>query len=151
MKDLYDKVGEKVGSPEFLKEAGITNEADNCSSDCGVKLNNKKEVYASKEKRSAVQYSELEECSLEKHREDIEDRRQDRELRKNFAKIAFWFAVSSAAFFAFVIVWSGFSHYFCETNPFNDNVIVCVAGATTVNLFAAFLVITRGLFCVPKD
>ena len=147
MTDLYDKVGEE----EVDKDSGPTpenNTGDDLSS--GPVAQNKK-IYTSKPKKSAAKAQEEEERTLEKHQEDIQDRRQDRRLRKKFASIAFWFAVSSAAFFALIIIWSGFSSYFCETKPFNDDVIVCVAGATTVNLFAAFLVITRGLFCVPKD
>lgn len=80
---------------------------------------------------------------IEQH---VEDRKAERALRKKYAGLAFRFAVGGALFWAVILVWSGWATYYSTKAPFSDNVIIAVTTATSVNLFAAFLGVIRGLF-----
>lgn len=78
--------------------------------------------------------------------EHVEDRRAERTLRKRYAGLAFGFAVGGAIFWALVLIWSGWSVYYFTRPPFSDNVLIAITTATSINLFAAFLGVIRGLF-----
>ena len=76
----------------------------------------------------------------------VEDRRAERKLRKKYAGLAFRFAVGGLVFWAVLIIWSGCATYYTTKPPFSDNLLLGITTATSINLFAAFLGVIRGLF-----
>lgn len=80
--------------------------------------------------------------------EKIEDRKAERALRRTYANRAFWFAVGGVAFWAALLIWTGCATYYRDKAPFSDNVLIAITTATSINLFAAFLGVIRGLFPV---
>jgi|GEM_PF-728788 len=82
---------------------------------------------------------------LEQH---VEDKKAERALRKKYAGRAFWFAVCGIGFWFFLLLWTGCATYYRDRAPFSDNVLIAITAATSVNLFAAFLGVIRGLFPV---
>lgn len=79
-------------------------------------------------------------------KQDVKDQKAERQLRKKYAGRAFWFAVGGVAFWAVLLVWSGSSTYYSTKAPFSDNLLIAITTATSINLFAAFLGVIRGLF-----
>lgn len=78
--------------------------------------------------------------------EHVQDRKAERKLRKKYAGLAFRFAVGGSLFWAFLLVWVGCATYYASKPPFSDNLLIAITTATSVNLFAAFLGVIRGLF-----
>jgi len=78
--------------------------------------------------------------------QQVEDMKAERKLRKKYASLAFKFAVGGSLFWAFLLIWTGFASYYTTKAPFSDNVLIAITTATSVNLFAAFLGVIRGLF-----
>ena len=76
----------------------------------------------------------------------VEDRKAERELRKKYAGLAFKFAVGGVLFWAVLLVWTGWATYYSTKPPFSDNLLIAITTATSINLFAAFLGVIRGLF-----
>ena len=76
----------------------------------------------------------------------VEDRKAERELRKKYAGLAFNFAVGGVLFWAALLVWTGWTTYYSTKPPFSDNLLIAITTATSINLFAAFLGVIRGLF-----
>lgn len=79
-------------------------------------------------------------------REKLKDQKAERKLRKKYAGRAFWFAVGGVSFWALLLVWTGCATYYATKPPFSDNVLIAITTATSINLFAAFLGVIRGLF-----
>lgn len=78
--------------------------------------------------------------------EHVQDRKAERDLRKKYAGLAFRFAVGGVLFWALLLVWAGCATYYTTNPPFSDNLLIAITTATSVNLFAAFLGVIRGLF-----
>lgn len=76
----------------------------------------------------------------------VEDRKAERKLRRKYASLAYRFAVGGAVFWGCLLVWSGCATYYATKPPFSDNLLITITTATSVNLFAAFLGVIRGLF-----
>jgi len=75
----------------------------------------------------------------------IEDKIADRKLRETYAHKAFVFAWVGFGFWVVVIVFYAIC-FLCGKQVFSDTVLIGVTTATTVNLFAAFVGVIRGLF-----
>lgn len=82
----------------------------------------------------------------EGRRQGVKDQKAERQLRKLYAGRAFWFAVAGVAFWGLMLVWTGCATYYTSKPPFSDNVLIAITTATSINLFAAFLGVIRGLF-----
>lgn len=82
----------------------------------------------------------------EEKNQNIKDQRAERQLRKKYAGRAFWFAACGVVFWALLLVWNGWSTYYSTKAPFSDNLLIAITTATSINLFAAFLGVIRGLF-----
>jgi hypothetical protein len=78
--------------------------------------------------------------------ENLKDQKAERQLRKKYAGRAFWFAVAGVSFWCALLVWNGWATYYTGKSPFSDNLLIAVTTATSINLFAAFLGVIRGLF-----
>lgn len=76
----------------------------------------------------------------------VEDMKAERKLRRKYASLAFRFAVGGTLFWALLLLWTGCATYYTTKPPFSDNVLIAITTATSVNLFAAFLGVIRGLF-----
>lgn len=78
--------------------------------------------------------------------QNIEDRKADRGLRKYYAQKAFEFAWCGFGFWALIL--AGYVLFFLCSGKriFSDAVLIAITSATTVNLFAAFVGVVRGLF-----
>ncbi|HGM7922745.1 hypothetical protein ACM7KY_30750 [Pseudomonas aeruginosa] len=85
----------------------------------------------------------VQQAFVEQH---VEDRKAERKLRRKYAGLAFRFAVGGSLFWAVLLLWSGCASYYTTKPPFSDNVLIAITTATSVNLFAAFLGVIRGLF-----
>lgn len=80
--------------------------------------------------------------------EKIEDIKAERALRRKYANRAYWFAVGGVLFWAGLLIWTGCATYYRDKAPFSDHVLIAITTATSINLFAAFLGVIRGLFPV---
>lgn len=78
--------------------------------------------------------------------ENLKDQKAERQLRKKYAGRAFWFATCGVVFWALLLIWNGWSTYYSTKAPFSDNLLIAITTATSINLFAAFLGVIRGLF-----
>jgi len=78
--------------------------------------------------------------------ENIEDRRADRKLREEYAGKAFEFAWCGFGFWVIVIIFYVFFFLCSGKKVISDAVLIAITSATTVNLFAAFVGVIRGLF-----
>lgn len=78
--------------------------------------------------------------------QNLKDQKAERQLRKKYAGRAFWFAACGVVFWAVLLVWNGWSTYYSTKAPFSDNLLIAITTATSINLFAAFLGVIRGLF-----
>lgn len=84
------------------------------------------------------------------HEERIKNMCQERELRDRYARKAYRVCKKCMYFLAFILVWQGVIATFCKSGPFSDTVLLALFTAVTVNVFAAFLCITKGLFQKEK-
>lgn len=89
------------------------------------------------------------EPSLQKHpdemEQDIEDRKANRLLRARFAEKAYKVAKWGLYGWGCVLSISVIGNVL-EIKTFSDEVLIAITSATTLNLFAAFLGVIRGLF-----
>jgi len=80
--------------------------------------------------------------------EDIEDRKADRALRRDYARNACWLVVGILSFWAIIVlgvaIWSGCTGG--RVRPLSDTVLIAITTGATANVFAAFLSVIRGLF-----
>ena len=77
--------------------------------------------------------------------QDVEDRTANRELRQRFAEKAYKVAKYGLYWWAVVLLLSAVGKI-TGVEVFSDNVLIAVTSASTLNLFAAFLGVIRGLF-----
>ncbi|EOC7053225.1 hypothetical protein ACU81H_004778 [Salmonella enterica] len=77
--------------------------------------------------------------------QDVEDRSANRALRQRFAEKAYKVAKYGLYWWAVVLLLSAVGKV-CKVELFSDNVLIAVTSASTLNLFAAFLGVIRGLF-----
>lgn len=82
--------------------------------------------------------------------EDVEDRKADRALREKFGDKAYKVVRKTLYGWAILLFCYGFSSIF-GYKIFPDNVMIAITTAVTLNIFAAFLGIIRGLFPSSKD
>lgn len=78
--------------------------------------------------------------------EDIEDRRADRALREKFGDKAYNVVKKTLYGWAVVLIAAAFCKLFFDKEIFTDTVLVAITSAVTLNTFAAFLGVIRGLF-----
>lgn len=86
-----------------------------------------------------------------KHDEQIKNMCQERELRDRYAKKAYRVCKKSMKFLAYILIWQGLVATIFKSGPFSDTLLLALVTAVTVNVFAAFLCITRGLFQKNKE
>ncbi|HDS6330270.1 TPA: hypothetical protein QHZ22_003807 [Escherichia coli] len=77
--------------------------------------------------------------------QDVEDRTANRKLRQRFAEKAYKVAKYGLYWWAVVLLLSAVGKI-TGVEVFSDNVLIAVTSASTLNLFAAFLGVIRGLF-----
>lgn len=77
--------------------------------------------------------------------QDVEDRNANRMLRQRFAEKAYKVAKWGLYGWGCVLAISVIGNILGE-KTFSDNVLIAITSATTLNLFAAFLGVIRGLF-----
>jgi hypothetical protein len=112
---------------------------------------------ANKNKRGAINEDEpfirKNRRSVEDHEkiQNIKDREADRELRKDYARKAFKFACYGFVFWVIVIAVHATIFFFSEKKVLSDEVLIAITTATTINLFAAFVGVIRGLFPAIKN
>ncbi|QFS59784.1 hypothetical protein GAY20_05570 [Pantoea dispersa] len=81
--------------------------------------------------------------------EEVEDRKADRALREKFGDKAYKVVRKTLYGWAILLFCYGFSKIFGFT-IFPDNVMIAITSAVTLNIFAAFLGVIRGLFPAGK-
>ncbi|WP_029687115.1 hypothetical protein [Tatumella saanichensis] len=94
-----------------------------------------------------------EETSSEKDlmlNEAVEDRKADRALREKFGDKAYKVVRKTLYGWSILLFCYGFSRIFGYT-IFPDDVMIAITTAVTLNIFAAFLGIIRGLFPSAKE
>ncbi|WJM85670.1 hypothetical protein QUF31_00605 [Dickeya chrysanthemi] len=79
------------------------------------------------------------------HAETVANSKSYRELRERFAEKAYKVAKYGLYWWATVLLLSAVGKV-CKVEIFSDNVLIAVTSASTLNLFAAFLGVIRGLF-----
>jgi len=77
--------------------------------------------------------------------EDVEDRRADRALREKFGDKAYKVVRKTLYGWSILLFCYGFCKLF-GYEIFPDNVMIAITSAVTLNIFAAFLGVIRGLF-----
>lgn len=82
--------------------------------------------------------------------QDVEDRNANRMLRQRFAEKAYKVAKWGLYGWGCVLAISVIGNVLGE-KTFSDNVLIAITSATTLNLFAAFLGVIRGLFPSSKE
>ncbi|CAQ85222.1 MULTISPECIES: hypothetical protein [Photorhabdus] len=92
--------------------------------------------------------------SSEKHPalilQEIEDRKADRALREKFGDKAYKVVRKTLYGWSILLFCYGFSKIF-GFELFPDNVMIAITSAVTLNIFAAFLGVIRGLFPSQKS
>lgn len=78
--------------------------------------------------------------------EEIEDRKADRALREKFGDKAYNVVKKTLYGWAIVLIAVAFCKLFFNVEVFSDTVLVAITSAVTLNTFAAFLGVIRGLF-----
>ncbi|MEW5290277.1 hypothetical protein ABW286_13970 [Erwinia papayae] len=81
--------------------------------------------------------------------EEVEDRKADRALRDKFGEKAYKVVRKTLYGWCILLFCYGYSRIFCFT-IFPDNVMIAITTAVTLNVFAAFLGVIRGLFPSSK-
>jgi len=80
--------------------------------------------------------------------QDDRDQESYRALRETYARRAFWLSCACLAFWAIIIfgvgLWSGVTGN--RVQPLSDKALIAITTGTTLNVFAAFLGVIRGLF-----
>ena len=82
--------------------------------------------------------------------EDVEDRKADRALREKFGDKAYKVVRKTLYGWAWLLGICGFFGIF-HIKVFPDTVMVAITTAVTLNVFAAFLGVIRGLFPSGKE
>lgn len=82
--------------------------------------------------------------------EEVEDRKADRALREKFGDKAYKVVRKTLYGWAILLFCYGYSKIFGFT-IFPDNVMIAITSAVTLNIFAAFLGVIRGLFPSQKN
>ncbi len=82
--------------------------------------------------------------------QDVEDRTSNRILRQRFAEKAYKVAKYGLYWWAIVLFASAIGKLY-KVEIFSDSVLIAVTSASTLNLFAAFLGVIRGLFPSSKS
>lgn len=82
--------------------------------------------------------------------QDVEDRSANRRLRQRFAEKAYKVAKWGLYGWACVLIISVIGNVI-NVKTFSDEVLIAITSATTLNLFAAFLGVIRGLFPSGKE
>ena len=82
--------------------------------------------------------------------QDVEDRKADRKLREHFADKAYRLAKKTLYGWAILLFCYGLCSLFGYV-IFPDSVMIAITTAVTLNVFAAFLGVIRGLFPSPKS
>ncbi|QCA04855.1 hypothetical protein [Pantoea vagans] len=77
--------------------------------------------------------------------EDVEDRKADRALREKFGDKAYKVVRKTLYGWSILLFCYGFCKLFGH-EIFPDNVMIAITSAVTLNIFAAFLGVIRGLF-----
>lgn len=78
--------------------------------------------------------------------EVIADRQADRDLRERFGDKAYNVVRKTLYGWAVVLAATAFCKFFFDKDIFSENVLVAITSAVTLNTFAAFLGVIRGLF-----
>ncbi|WP_129543369.1 hypothetical protein [Serratia sp. 1D1416] len=82
--------------------------------------------------------------------EDVLDRQADRALRVKFGDKAYKVARKSLYGWCWLLaIYAAFKFRF-DKELFSDNVLIAITSAVTLNVFAAFLGVIRGLFPASK-
>lgn len=81
--------------------------------------------------------------------QDVEDRKADRALREKFGDKAYKVVRKTLYGWSILLFCYGFSKIF-GFEIFSDNVMIAITSAVTLNVFAAFLGVIRGLFPAQK-
>lgn len=81
--------------------------------------------------------------------QDVEDRKADRALREKFGDKAYKVVRKTLYGWAILLFCYGFSSVF-GFKIFPDEVMIAITTAVTLNVFAAFLGVIRGLFPASK-
>lgn len=82
--------------------------------------------------------------------QDVEDAKSYRRLREMFAEKAYKVAKKSLYGWAILLSLQAFFNLF-DKPLFSDKVLIAITTAVTLNVFAAFLGVIRGLFPSSKD
>ncbi|HID5224895.1 TPA: hypothetical protein ACXEMW_003502 [Proteus mirabilis] len=78
--------------------------------------------------------------------QDIEDRKADRNLRDKFGDKAYSVVRKTLYGWAVLLAVYAFCKLFFDKELFSDKVLIAITTAVTLNTFAAFLGVIRGLF-----
>lgn len=78
--------------------------------------------------------------------QNIQDRIADRALREKFGDKAYNVVKKTLFGWAVVLIATAFCKLFFNVEIFSDTVLVAITSAVTLNTFAAFLGVIRGLF-----
>ncbi|MEY0037963.1 hypothetical protein AB7W68_11775 [Providencia rettgeri] len=78
--------------------------------------------------------------------QNIQDRIADRALREKFGDKAYNVVKKTLFGWAVVLIVTAFCKLFFNVEIFSDTVLVAITSAVTLNTFAAFLGVIRGLF-----
>lgn len=78
--------------------------------------------------------------------QDVEDRKADRSMRVQFAKKAYRLATISLIGWAVLLIAYALINFSFRFQIFSDTVLIAITSAVTLNVFAAFLGVIRGLF-----
>lgn len=84
----------------------------------------------------------------EKHDEEIANSKADRDLRERYGFKAYKVVKKSLWGWAILLTLYALCRFFFNKDLFSDNVLIAITSATTLNIFAAFLGVIRGLFRV---
>ncbi|MEX6255441.1 hypothetical protein AB6F62_20330 [Providencia huaxiensis] len=87
-----------------------------------------------------------EESEKKRLEQDIEDRKADRNLRDKFGDKAYSVVRKTLYGWAVLLVVYAFCKLFFGKELFSDKVLIAITTAVTLNTFAAFLGVIRGLF-----
>ncbi|MFP4864170.1 hypothetical protein ACLFLC_14805 [Providencia rettgeri] len=78
--------------------------------------------------------------------QEVQDRIADRALRERFGDKAYNVVRKTLYGWAVVLAATGFCKFFFDKDLFSENVLIAITSAVTLNTFAAFLGVIRGLF-----
>lgn len=84
-------------------------------------------------------------------KEDVEDRRHNRDLREKYSDKAYKLATGCLSMWAVMLGTQGAIKALTGVEMWSDKVIIAVTTGVTVSVLAAFLGVIRGLFGNGKD